>query len=182
MTRTLRTDHGRDDRDVVRGGVNEDDDIDRSVAKHGWHAIAVDDHEPPFLYTCGLITRSQHPELVIVGLEGEVAYRIVAAIVELIRNGTQLEAGSRVTVLDGLVTEIRPVHASQHELYLGYAMAHARRHHTTLRALQVFWPDKDGRFPSDVACDGEVRALQPRLEVPAAPSELRAFRRWLGSD
>jgi len=28
-------------------------DVEASIAKHGWHAISVDDHDPPFLYTIG---------------------------------------------------------------------------------------------------------------------------------
>src|SRR5689334_13370265 len=70
--------------------VSEDDEIDRSVVQHGWHAIGVDDHEPPFLYTIGLISQFQHPELVILGLEGKTAHPLVARSVEMIRNGTRL--------------------------------------------------------------------------------------------
>jgi hypothetical protein len=135
--------------------MSEDDDIDRSVAAHGWHAIAVGDHVPPFLYTCGLLTRSNHPELVLFGVEKKTAYRVVAGCVRAIREGLVLEAGSRFEVPGGLVMVIGAVHPSQHEVYLGYAMAHARRHRTTLQALQVFWPDEAGRLPP-----------QPRLELP----------------
>jgi hypothetical protein len=28
-------------------------DVEASIAKHGWHAISVDDHDPPFLYAIG---------------------------------------------------------------------------------------------------------------------------------
>jgi len=162
--------------------VGEDDDIDRSIVKHGWHAIGVDDHDPPFLYTCGLISQFRHPELVILGLDGKTAHPVVASIVKVIRNGTRLEVGARVELLGGLVIAIRAFHPSQHELYLGYAMAHARRHHSTLQALQVLWPDNNGRFPFDLTCDSEVRALQPRLELPASVSDLRAFRREFAGD
>jgi len=163
-----------------------DDDIDRSVAEHGWHAIAVEDHEPPFLYTIGLITRSNHPELIILGLDRRTAYSVIAAIVENIRARAQLgiDVGesSRLTILDNLTVVLRPVHPSQHELFLGYAMAHARRHTAALRALQVLWPDKADRFPVDVDCEIDVRTVQPRLEVPATPSELSDFRRKLARD
>ncbi len=49
-----------------------------------------------------------------------------------------------------------------------------------LRALQIFWPDKAGNFPFELACDPEVTQLQPRLELAALPSELRAFEREFG--
>ena len=148
--------------------MGEDDDIDRSIAQHGWHAIAVDDCDPPFLYTIGLISKSQHPELLILGLDRRTSYSIVTALVELIREGAVIDG--RFEILDGLAVVTRPVHATQHASYLGYAMAHARRHDVPLRAIQVFWPDKDGRFPFDVECDAEVAAVQPRLSLPALPA------------
>ena len=169
-----------------RWGVNEDDEIDRSIVEHGWHAIAVEDHEPPFLYTIGLITQSNHPELIILGLDRRTAHSVVAAVVENIRAGTRvgvdMGAESRLTILDNLTVAFRPMHPTQHELFLGYALAHARRHATPLRAVQVLWPDKADRFPVDVDCDIDVRTLQPRLELPATLSELREFRRNFASD
>jgi hypothetical protein len=68
------------------------------------------------------------------------------------------------------------MHPSQHELFLGFAMAHARRHDVPLRALQVLWPDNANRFPFDPDCDRDIRALQPPLELPATSSVLREFR------
>jgi uncharacterized protein DUF4262 len=153
--------------------VSEDDDIDRSVFEHGWHAIAVEDHEPPFLYTIGLITQSNHPELIILGLERRTAYSVIADVVATIRAGADL---------DQLSFAFRPVHPSQHELYVGYAMSHARRHDTPLRVVQVLWPDKAGRFPTDGDCDLAVRTLQPPLQLAVTPSELRAFRREFSDD
>lgn len=166
--------------------MNEDDEIDRSVAARGWHAISVRDHEPPFLYTIGLITQSNHPELIILGLNQRSASAVISALVDKVRAGTQLgvDAGaiSRLTILDNLPVLLRPVHPSQHELFLGYAMGHARLHATALRALQVLWPDEADRFPMDVDFDSELRTLQPRLELPVTPSELREFRRKLAID
>jgi hypothetical protein len=160
--------------------VSEDDDIDRRVAKHGWTAISVDDHEPQFTYTCGLLTRSQHPELIVVGLAGKTAYRVLAAVIERIQRGERFTAAAQLQILEGLAVAIRPVHVSQHELYFGYAMAHARRHDAPLHAAQVLWPDQAGYFPFDRECDSDVRAVQPRLDVAADPTELRSFRRRFG--
>jgi hypothetical protein len=46
-----------------------------------------------------------------------------------------------------------------------------------LEAVQVFWPDKNGKFPFDVGCDLDVYQRQPRLDLPLPPSEVREFRR-----
>jgi hypothetical protein len=156
--------------------VGEDLEIDESVTKHGWHAISVDDHDPLFLYTCGLLSRHSHPELIMLGLDSEAAHVVVADIIEHIQAGTRLEPGSRLELSKHLTVQIGVVHRSQHQRFLGYAMGHARLHGLKLRALQVFWPDNNGFFPTDLACDGEVCACQPRLALPATPSERRAFR------
>jgi hypothetical protein len=41
-----------------------------------------------------------------------------------------------------------------------------------LQAVQLFWPDKDGRFPFEPNCDLDVYNRQPRLDIPLTPSEL----------
>jgi hypothetical protein len=87
---------------------------------------------------------------------------------------------TRAASFDDLPISIGAIHRSQTQLYLGYAMGHARLHGLTLRALQVFWPDKHGHFPTDLACDSDVLASQPRLALAATPSEQSAFRRTIG--
>ena len=40
--------------------MSEDEEIARSVAANGWHAISVTDCSPEFVYTCGLMTTFGH--------------------------------------------------------------------------------------------------------------------------
>jgi hypothetical protein len=163
--------------------VSEDEEIAQSVRAHGWHAIAVTDHPPEFVYTCGLMTTFQHPEAIILGLRGRPAYSVLAAMVDDIRRGRTFESPGRYEgVLVDFPIAIRRVHPSQHELYLGYAMGHCRYMGNAggLVAVQVFWPDKASRFPFDVGCDQDVMNLQPRLDLAVTPSELRAHRRLIG--
>jgi len=93
----------------------------------------------------------------------------------------QIEAFGAPGVYIGLATDrsvaTRPVHDTQHPVYLGYAMGFYRHIGApeTLRAIQLFWPDESGLFPFDLGCDSHVAHLQPRLELP----ELRPDeRRW----
>lgn len=158
----------------------DDEEIARSVAANGWHAISVADRPPGFVYTCGLLTTFGHPEAIILGLSAQAAHAVLAVMVEDIRAGRPFAApGSYDGILVELPVAIRAVHPTWHELYLGYAMGHCR--HTGnpggLVAVQVFWPDQMGRFPFEAGCDPEVAALQTRLDLPVPPSELRAFRR-----
>jgi len=160
--------------------ASEDEEIARSVSKHGWHAINVNDASPPFVYTCGLVTTFEHPELIIFGLESREAYSVLAVMVEEIRRGRSFSnPGSYDGILEECAIAVRKVHQTQWEMYLGYAMGHCRLmgNASGLRARQVFWPDKQGRFPLDVGCDLDVYQSQPRLDLEVPPSERRAFRR-----
>jgi hypothetical protein len=49
-----------------------------------------------------------------------------------------------------------------------------------LEAMQVFWPDEQGRFPFDRGCDEAVWSAQPRLDQPVLPDEARERRRSMG--
>jgi hypothetical protein len=43
----------------------EDRDIAARVAENGWTAIGVEDYEPSFVYTIGLMYSTRHPEIII---------------------------------------------------------------------------------------------------------------------
>src|SRR5262245_24298664 len=103
--------------------ASEDEEIAQSVSKHGWHAIEVNDALPPFVYTCGLVTTFEHPELIIVGLESREAYSVLAVMVEQIRRRRSFaNPGSYDGILEGCAIAVRKVHPTQREIYLGYAM------------------------------------------------------------
>ena len=157
-----------------------DEEIARTVTEHGWQAMSVFDTEPEFVYTCGLMTTFNHPEAIIFGLSSDTAYSVLHTMVDDIRGGRSFAAaGFYDGVLVDLPIAIRPVDRTQHELYLGWAMGHCRYTGNPggLIAVQVFWPDKQGRFPFELGFDPELSAVQPRLDLPVPESELRAFRR-----
>ena len=158
----------------------EDDDIAASVARHGWHAISVaaSEFSPPFVYCIGLCHSASHPDAIIFGLEQDVAYSILAKLASRVRAGEAfVTPGVHVGLAADRSVATRPVHDTQHPVYLGYAMGFYRHIGSpeTLRAIQVFWPDDSGLFPFELGCDSRVAHLQPRLELP----ELRPDeRRW----
>jgi hypothetical protein len=91
--------------------ATEDDEIARSVATHGWHAIDVNDASPQFIYTCGLLTTFEHPELIIFGLESREAHSILAVMVEELRHdGSFAKPGSYDDILEGCPIAVRNVH------------------------------------------------------------------------
>lgn len=149
-----------------------DQEIFEIVRDHGWYAASIEDDTPPFLYTIGLMKTWRHPEFIILGLDRDIAYEIVAALVLEIDNGRSFQISTRVFLEqfdEPLEIEIRPVHPSHHTRYLGFAMGFMRviGRIGELDAMQVFWPDANGKFPFDSGCDEKVRHLQKRLDIEA---------------
>lgn len=149
--------------------MTEDDDIAESVSRHGWHAIAVAESEfsPSFLYTIGLCHTANHPDAIVFGLEQDVAYSLISKLVAQVRGGEAYALpGVYAGLAEGRSLATRPVHTTQHPVYLGFAMGFYRHIGApdSLRVIQVFWPDESGYFPFEVQCDPYVAHAQPRLE------------------
>src|SRR5437899_389836 len=129
-----------------------DDEIAEIVREHGWFGANVYDAEPPFLYSIGLMQTYNHPEFVVFGLDADEANALFAALIHAVRAGHSFAEPGVFTVRVGTVDHrvgIRRVHATQHPLYLGYAMGFCRNIDRLgeLEAVQAFWPDEKGKFP-----------------------------------
>jgi len=159
-----------------------DDEIAEIVRRYGWYAANINDHEPPFLYTIGLMETCRHPEFIIFGLDGKDAHALFSGLIRNIRAGqSYAEPGVHTVNLSGDEHRVgfRRVHQTQHPLYLGFAMGFIRSvgRIGELQAMQAFWPDGSGKFPFEVGCDLDVYQLQPRLDIALTPSEIRRFER-----
>src|SRR5262245_5035006 len=96
--------------------TSEDEEIARKVAEHGWHAIAVDDVFSLFVYTCGLLTSFNHPELIVFGLGRREGYSLLALMVEDVRNGRPFAQRRKYDgILQNQPILIGCVHPTQHE-------------------------------------------------------------------
>jgi len=159
-----------------------EEEIAEVVREHGWFAASVSDHEPPFLYCIGLMQTCGHPELIVFGLDAQSAHALVSSLVREILSGRSF-AQRQVAVVrvgeEDLRAGFRVVHPTQHPLYLGFAMGYCRYVGglVELQAVQVFWPDRDEQLPFEAGCDLGVLRLQPRLDIPLTPSEVRRFER-----
>ncbi len=163
--------------------ASPEEEIAADVKKHGWSAANVRDHEPPFLYSIGLMHTVKHPELIVFGLEPGVAHGLISHLVGEIRAGSRFDdAGVSTFDLRGktIAVGLRRVHPTQHPLYLGYAMGYCREVMLPgLDAVQVFWPDRNGKFPFDPGCELAVYQRQPRLDISLTPTEMRQWeRQW----
>jgi hypothetical protein len=159
-----------------------EEEIAEVVQEHGWYAASISDHEPPFLYTIGLMQTLNHPEFIMFGLEPDNAHALFSQLVRDIRAGrSYAEPGMYTVSLGGDEHRVgfRRVHPTQHPLYLGFAMGYCRYIGRVgeLEAMQAYWPDELGRFPFEVNCDLAVYQLQPRLDIALTPREVQRFQR-----
>ena len=152
------------------------------VREFGWSQASINDYEPPFQYTIGLMHTWNHPELILFGIDSDNGHALFSALVGEIRGGRSFaEAGVQTIVVEGDEHRVgfRSVHPTQHELYLGFAMGFLTNlgRMGELQAMQAFWPDRQGKFPFEPGCDLAVYELQPRLDIGLSPREVRKWRR-----
>jgi hypothetical protein len=137
------------------------------ICSVGWSVSAVlgDEIAPPWAYTVGLWLSQQGPELAMYGLPVEHMTIILNTIGDRIANGTVIEAGDELDGICPCSLAIRPVHASWRETSM---FAISDRYYGYVRPpyLQVVWPDRKDRFPSDPGFQLKYEGRQPMLWLP----------------
>lgn len=142
---------GFDDRDEYLVGV------EAKIAEHGWavQGVGAGDGEPAFAYTVGLVDQGR-PELVMFGLPMNVMHVLLNDLA-----ASDLPApGSLVHEVANMPLRLDVVDPARSSEFLTVAAAHARG---TVDAVQVVWPDREGRFPGDPGFDVELGKAQPLL-------------------
>ena len=156
--------------------MNPKDSSEASGDSPEWSVTAVDEseHAPRFAYSVGFGQLFDHPEVIVFGLEHQLAHSILSLIAaDLAGGGSYAAPGKYDGVLESAQVAIRPVDETQHEIYLGYGMERFRQAGRAgeLKAVQLFWPDRQGLFPYEGGCDASVSHLQPSLQLPVTPTE-----------
>jgi len=138
------------------------------VERNGWFAVnyvprpGTDDAKEWFTYTVGLTKTAGWPEIICFGLDSDRSLHLLReAIAECWTRRIAPAHGIQLTqVLDGLPARLQRV-------TLGppyFAMADWYAEHSgtdrSPERLQLFWPDRNGRFPTDPGCDPSVRDRQ----------------------
>jgi hypothetical protein len=140
------------------------DHIDRI----GWSLAGVFDPEgsdPCFTYSIGLEHSFEHPELICVGLPNHQAALVMNRIGELVRNGRFFKVGEVVSgddidfTLDFAIGSVSD--AEKTKRMTGSKSLNGK----DFRALQVLWPDTQGRLPGHPDYEERFAKLQPLLHV-----------------
>jgi Domain of unknown function (DUF4262) len=152
------------------------------IERFGWTAMYVLEEEtvPGWGYTIGLSGRFEHPEFVVVGLGDAGTMALLETLANRVTNGERFDGGAELVLelRGGGRFRLAPVHPSHWDTdrfnmwwnYYG-VLGEPRPQRS---ALQIQWPDAQGRFPGDRELDRRVRRRQTRLDRLA----LAQSRRW----
>ena len=102
-----------------------EDEIAEVVREHSWYGVCIIDHAPPFVYSVGLMQTCNHPEFIVFGIDPSHAHALLTALVREIRTGRSFAApGVQPIGVGGEEHRVgfRPVHPTQHSVFLGAAM------------------------------------------------------------
>lgn len=142
--------------------------------EHGWfvNMIAAHDANPAFAYSFGLFEEFRHPEIIIFGLEPSIMHILINDVGGRIRTGAGYRNGDIVSdLLETYPCSFRKVDPSHYKATFSWACLFYGN--SNFPALQLFWPDRQSRFPWESGFDGALCTSQPDLSAPR-PSALES--------
>ncbi|GAB4137858.1 MAG: hypothetical protein Fur0037_03260 [Planctomycetota bacterium] len=139
--------------------------VRRDVEAFGCHLAALADQHGRVIgaFTVGLWSGHGHPEIAVFGLELNQAEDLLDAIQERVEQGESFAPGSRCEdLLRNYPCEFRAIDPAHLRLFAPAVSFHGG---TDFSMLQLFWPDRQGRFPWSPGAREEHRRRQPRLDL-----------------
>jgi hypothetical protein len=151
--------------------VSTEDQIDpreqkalEDIRTHGCHVIHVleEGSLPPFSYSVGIQQTSKVPEVMVVGLNRELAHFIVNEYNRRVRLGDEFFSGHADSgFLEGFDVRFERVAKAHYPTYLGWDLWLYGG--AGFEAVQVIYPTTDGIWPWDSAAPSWFKEQQPLL-------------------
>lgn len=136
----------------------------QGLDQHGFVAVPVlgDQNNPSFCYTVGLHANFRHPEIIVFGLPPDTAVGSMNEIADRIKHGEKMTPNQ---VYTDIFRNTRAVfHAVQSSRAADHmVIANQLYGRGMYQALQLIWPDQEGRFPWEDGFDERFRRSQPML-------------------
>lgn len=154
------------------------------IDERGWAWMAIgpddgslsDEEFPTYCYTVGLAAKGL-PDLIIIGLAPQTAFTVGD---QLINKALANAAGAQTPPFEmnidllevfkdtrAMLVDVPHEHAAKRALFaLDYAEAVSK----PLQAVQLLWPDRQGRFPFEDGVAPTFAAAQPVLKNMAPPA------------
>jgi len=150
---------------------DHDRKIFRDVLEHGCHIVGIDDAPGQSLYcfSIGFYLNLAHPEFLVMGLDSSVAAQMINHAFSMVEGGHQFSEGERIrdSFPENREGVVKPFLKKFYFAYLGYACWFYRSLMFLPPAIepkfpvyQIFWPDKEGRYPFDQGCHPAVVRAQ----------------------
>ena len=148
-----------------------EDDHDRKllsdVAAYGWHVpyILADENGPAYSFSVGLYLKFEHPEILVMGLSQPAAVQLINLAGRYISSGRVFRPQERTHDLaEGFACSFVPIIVDHYRHYLGYCIWFYRTLKQPFPAIQLVWPDTEGRFPWENGYDEQFFKLQRLLD------------------
>jgi|SRR5215468_157920 len=135
------------------------------IKKYDLSVMLINENEegPRFAFSVGLYHSFKHPEIIVFGLEREVAHWIINELAQRIKAGERCDVGKEyVGLLEGYNCVFREAPKGCYPDYFGYAMAFYKG--DDFPALQLVWPDKENKWPWEIDFNHNWIWQQPLLE------------------
>ena len=154
---------------------NPESEYDKNLLKTlesvGWHNVHISEegNTPAFAFSIGHFYKSNHPEVIVVGLKPEISQQLLNIVaIKVVGAKIRIEPYKKYTdMTEGLSLVFIPVSLDHYGKYLGYANWFYGSMSKPYPALQMVWPDKAGIFPWEQNYDERFLQLQPVLgEMP----------------
>lgn len=158
-----------------------------TIKKFGLQVILVssESYNPTFAYSIGLTETFGHPEIICIGLPGDLAHQIINDVAELIKQTGHITTDKEYDNVfkDSRATFLK-VDKRNIEDYFGVALEYYTDR--PFDALQLVWTDRNDKFPWEENFEEEFTYIQPLLDRNAdfkfrEPKNLTTFttRQWL---
>ena len=95
------------------------------INRFGLHVLQVagDNDWPEFAYSVGLFHSFEHPEVIVLGLPGTVAHRLLNGLAGEVRSGSRFGTGEETTrLLEGYPCAFRTVPPDHVSAHFGWAI------------------------------------------------------------
>jgi hypothetical protein len=140
-------------------------DVIAKVRKYGWFQLrVVGDNESPlsFSYTTGFWHGLEAPEILLCSLPEQTAYNVLWGVFRYFKSGQRPSIGVPTPGIFGNADAVFLPVARKH---FGTYMRTTRWFygHEDFPCLQLFWPDRLGKFPWEAGFEEKFKKDQPDL-------------------
>lgn len=127
------------------------------IEKVGWAVIGTTCPNGPYAYTIGLQQFCNSPEMIVTGINMEVAHSFLQKAVKQIVNGMVYNTDDQFGGIIGNDYNVRFNAVSKENRINLMCQAYYHNDMTDFRAIHMVWPDRSGKFPGDIDFDEKFK-------------------------